>query len=95
MTTTKSCFGSGSEAGDWMAHNCDNCVKASRTKDGVNYTKGRCIYQEDIFKQWMGSGHDEIRQATYNLTREWDCSKRQEHHKPRVKKDNDKSLSLF
>lgn len=95
-TTTKPCFSCGSEAGDWLNHNCDNCIKGSRLKkDGFYWTKGRCVYQDDIYTQWFGTGSEEIREATYSLTREWDCKKRQEHHKPRVKKDKDKSLNLF
>lgn len=89
------CFGSGSEASDWMAHNCDHCVKASRTFDGINYTKGHCIYQKDILKQWMGSGNDEIREKTYELTREFECPLRQEHNKPKKRRKSDKSLNLF
>lgn len=88
----KPCFSCGSEAADWMCHNCDNCIKASRTKDGINYTKGRCVYQQDIERQWLIAG--EVRKKTYELTRKWECALRQEHY-PKRHKGKDDSPELF
>ena len=67
---TKPCFSNGSECAEWLDKNCDRCVKASRYKAITdNYTKCRCSIQNDIFKQYMGSGNDAIGWKSYEATR--------------------------
>lgn len=77
-----------------MDRNCDHCVKASRMKPDGDYTKGRCVYQQDILKQWMGDGNDEIRFQTFEMTRLAICPLRLEHY-PSRKRKSEESLPLF
>lgn len=93
---SKPCFSNGTEAEFWLACNCDRCVKASRLiNNNGDYTKCRCAVQRDIITQMMGYGNEEINERSYEATQKVICPYKQEHHKPRKKKDNDKSLSLF
>lgn len=95
-TTTRPCFSCGSECADWLDRNCENCIKASRTKDGgYTYTKGRCVYQKDIFLQFSGFGNEEIRQKTHYITQFADCPFRAEHNKKRKNRKQDNSPTLF
>lgn len=70
-TTNLMAFSNGSEFMDWMALNCDNCVKASRYNEKTDtYTKFRCKINEEIIAQYCNSGP--ISQRTYDTCQEWD-----------------------
>ena len=92
-TTTKPCFSCGSEAGDWMDRNCDDCKK---TTTGATF---HCAIQSDIYKQWFGSCNDEIRLSSYEATRHNYCPNHivkglpPKHH--RARKEPKGQLTIF
>ena len=94
--TCRPCFSCGSEAGWWIGENCDNCIKSSHEKkdDSDDYTKSRCRIFDDILRQWMGYGNEEISVRSYEVTKKMHCPYKQTKWKKRKQKDNDKSLTL-
>ena len=94
-TTIVPCFSNGSEAQSWFDINCDIRVKSSRLKKNeVDYTKSRCRIFDDILRQWMGYGNEEIYVRSYEVTKKIHCPYKQTKWKNRKQKDNDKSLTI-
>lgn len=90
-TTNLMAFSNGSEFMDWMALNCDNCVKASRYNEKTDtYTKFRCKINEEIIAQCCNSGP--ISQRTYDTCQKWDgCPYKQTKWKSYKKRTTDKN----
>ena len=80
-TTTKSCFSCGSMAGDWIEKNCSACKRDSKNNN-------------DLFKQWLGHGNEEIRLSSWLATQQVYCPNFTEKGKKTKRKNDDKQMTF-